>query len=231
MCGRFNLSPSAGIADLLSPLGVALPNTAARYNIAPTEDVPLVLRPGELAMARWWLTPAWSSGPSQQYAMFNARCETLASSPAFRGPFARQRGVVPMSSFLEWRKEGATRQPWRISSAEQALAVAALWDRWTNPAGETLLSCTLVTTAAAPEFAPWHNRMPVLLTPEETTRWLDASVLIASDDALLGAQLKYPLMLEPVDPRVGNARNKAAQDQAVVGEVHELRRRAPKPDL
>ncbi|MEA3642646.1 MAG: SOS response-associated peptidase [Lamprobacter sp.] len=222
MCGRFNISPSAGMADLLESFAVKLPAGYTRYNIAPTEEVPLVLQTGELAMARWRLTPSWSDGPSQKYAMFNARCETLTSSPAFRGPFARQRGVVPMSSFLEWRKEGAVRQPWRISNIQQALMVAALWDRWIDPAGDALLSCTLVTTAAAPEFTPWHSRMPVLLTVDEAARWLDNSLQIAKDDRLFEPALKFPLLLEPVDRRVGNARNKAAQDQAIVGDVLEI---------
>jgi len=222
MCGRFNITLTPGLAELLASLSVTLPAGDARHNIAPTEDIPLVRQPGELAMARWWLTPSWSAGPSQKYAMFNARCETLASSRAFRGPFARQRGVVPMSSFLEWRKEGNTRQPWRISNAQQALLVAALWDRWIDPSGEPLLSCTLVTTAAAAEFTPWHSRMPVLLTTDEATRWLDNRVPLTRDDPLFAPQLKFPLILEPVDRRVGNARNKAAQDQAIVGEAQKI---------
>lgn len=182
-------------------------------NAAPTETVPLVARVDEngVAMheARWWLTPHWSSGPSQKYAMFNARSEGLTRSPAFRGPFASQRGIVPMSSFIEWRGAKDQRRPWLITASDEALAVAALWDVWRgDDGGEGLLSCTLVTTGAAESFKPWHSRMPVVLTARECERWLDNEQRIASDDALFALVLKKPLRLVPLDGRVGNSRNK-----------------------
>jgi len=217
MCGRFNIVNTPGLAELLDGLGVVLKLPEPRYNVAPTESVPL-LQGGELQQARWWLTPSWSDGPSQRYAMFNARCETLSRSRAFRGPFRRQRGVVPMSSFIEWRRDGDSKQPWRISSERSALLVAALWDRWHAPEGGVLLSCTLVTTAAAAQFEPWHRRMPVMLTLDEARRWLDNSRPLASDDPLFAARCKFALQLEPVAGEVGNARNKRAQDQALCGE-------------
>ena len=142
MCGRFNVIDNPGLQALLRDLGIDLQLPAATkggVNIAPTEPVLIARRipaGGEaeeetsLETARWWLTPSWADEVSQKYAMFNARSETLARSPAFRGPFKRQRGVVPMSSFLEWRKEGATKQPWGITTEDNALAVAALWDVW-----------------------------------------------------------------------------------------------------
>ena len=115
----------------------------------------------------------------QKYSMFNARCETLSTSRAFRTPFKRQRGILPMSSFIEWRNEMDGKIPWRISTQDDALAVAALWDVWDGD-GSELLSCTLVTTDAAPQFLPWHRRMPVLLSREEIPRWLDNAVAVAA---------------------------------------------------
>jgi putative SOS response-associated peptidase YedK len=218
MCGRFNITATPGLVDLLASLGVELHLAEPRFNVAPTETV-LLLRDGELQPARWWLTPSWSDGPSQKYAMFNARCEGLPRSRAFRLPFQRQRGLLPMSSFIEWRTQDGARQPWRISNPEAALAVAALWDLWRDGSGETLLSCTLVTTQAAPAFQPWHARMPVLLSGDEITRWLDNTQTVDARDPLFDATLKFPLLLEPIDRRVGNARNKAGEDQAIVGEV------------
>lgn len=225
MCGRFNIVQTPGLAALLEQLGVALDAPQPRYNVAPTETVPL-LRAGALEPARWWLTPSWSDGPSQRYAMFNARSETLSRSRAFRVPFARQRGVVPMSAFIEWRREGSTRQPWRISNAPQALAIAALWDCWRDPSGEVLLSCTLVTTAAPESFRPWHDRVPVMLTLAEARRWLDNDYRIAPEDPLFAPVIKFPLRLAPVSRAVGNARNKRAEDQALTGEGVEL---SPQP--
>ena len=151
MCGRFNVIDSPGLQQLLRDLGIDL--TLPRgVNLAPTEPVQLVRELADKRIAdaaRWWLTPSWARAVDQKYAMFNARSETLASSRAFAHPFRSQRGIVPMSSFIEWRKEGAARQPWLITSETEALAVAALWDVWEGE-GLAMLSCTLVTTAAAP---------------------------------------------------------------------------------
>ena len=223
MCGRFNVIDNPGLQQLLQDLGIDLQLPCA-VNVAPTEQVNLVreLEAGTLLEpARWWLTPSWARTLDQKYSMFNARSETLASSRAFRKPFRSQRGLVPMSSFIEWRAEDGVKQPWLITNEQQALAVAALWDVWEG--GDTpLLSCTLVTTAAAPEFEPWHKRMPVLLTPGECERWLDHTHSIAPDDSLFRAQLKIPLRLQPLSRAVSNSRNKDLQVLQGVGDVVEL---------
>jgi putative SOS response-associated peptidase YedK len=219
MCGRFNVIDNPGLRQLLQDLGIDL-HLPAGINIAPTEQVCLVRElAGERAVdgARWWLTPAWAREVDQRYAMFNARCETLASSRAFRHPFRCQRGVVPMSSFIEWRVEGGVRQPWLVTGERQALAAAALWDVWGG--GEwPLLSCTLVTTAAPPAFEPWHRRMPLLLAPDEYDRWLDNSREIPPRDPIFRHELKVALQLQPISRAVGNARNKAPGVLERVGE-------------
>ena len=206
MCGRFNIAQTPGLAALVDGLGLDVSLPPARYNVAPTEPVPLLRREGT-GEARWWLTPSWAPAVDQRYAMFNARCETLTTSRAFRGPFKRQRGIVPMSSFLEWRKEGDGKAPWLITNAEEALAVAALWDVWEG-GDAPLLSCTLVTTDAAPSFRDWHRRMPVLLSREEALRWLDNARPLPADDALFAPVLKFPLQLAPLNRAVGNASRK-----------------------
>jgi putative SOS response-associated peptidase YedK len=225
MCGRFNVIDSPGLQQLLRDLGIDLQLPRA-VNVAPTEVICLLREapsagavaaaPGHhrategrrrVDPARWWLTPGWAPRVEHKYAMFNARSETLAVSRAFRHPFACQRGIVPMSSFIEWRQEGDVKQPWLVSNTSGALAAAALWDVWSGD-GEALLSCTLVTTGAAPEFEPWHRRMPVLLTLEECDRWLDNRHGIAPDDEIFRSELKYPLQLSPLGRAVGNARNK-----------------------
>jgi putative SOS response-associated peptidase YedK len=223
MCGRFNVIDSPGLQQLLRDLGIDL-SLPPRVNVAPTENIALV-RHGESGPrvddARWWLTPSWAKEVSQAYSMFNARSETLASSAAFKGPFRRQRGVVPMSSFVEWRMEDGVKQPWLITNEQQAMAVAALWDVWER--GESpLLSCTLVTTASAMAFRPWHARMPVLLSGDEQARWLDNSVVIAPDDAIFRGVLKMPLLLQPLSRAVSNARNKEPSAMQGIGDVVEL---------
>jgi putative SOS response-associated peptidase YedK len=223
MCGRFNVIDSPGLQQQLRDLGIDLKLPAA-INIAPTEQVTRVRDIGErrgASAARWWLTPSWAREVDQKYAMFNARSETLASSRAFSQPFRSQRGIVPMSSFIEWRQEGTAKQPWLIAPAAGALAVAALWDVWER--GDTaLLSCTLVTTAAAPEFAPWHRRMPVMLAADELARWLDCEHSIDPADPLFDSVLKQPLRLQALPRAIGNARNKDPALLSGSGEVVEL---------
>ncbi|MDH5173405.1 MAG: SOS response-associated peptidase [Gammaproteobacteria bacterium] len=223
MCGRFNVIDSPGLQQLLRDLGIDL-QLPQGVNLAPTEQVYLVRELGQRRVAqpaRWWLTPSWAKEVSQKYAMFNARSETLTSSPAFRHPFRSQRGLVPMSSFIEWRVEGGVKQPWLITTEQEALAVAALWDVWEG--GDTpLLSCTLVTTAAARAFEPWHKRMPVLLAPDEYERWLDPGREIAPSDPVFRSELKLGLRLQRLSRVASDARNKDPQAQQGEGELIEL---------
>jgi putative SOS response-associated peptidase YedK len=209
MCGRFNVIDNPGLQQLLKDLGVdlALPQ---RINTAPTETVSLIReRDGSTstADARWWLTPAWAQAVDQKYAMFNARSEGLVKSRAFSQPFKSLRGVVLMSSFIEWRTEAGAKQPWLISNESEALAVAALWDVW-EKGDKPLLSCTLITTAAAPEFKDWHSRMPILLAADELGRWMDNSATIEPGDAIFRSELKAPLCLQRLPREISNARNK-----------------------
>ena len=220
MCGRFNVIDNPGLQQLLRDLGIDLPLPPG-INLAPTETVFLVRQDeagSSAAPARWWLTPSWAPQVDQKYAMFNARSESLASSRAFAQPFKRQRGIVPMSSFVEWRTEHGARQPYLITSESGALAVAALWDVWER--GEApLLSCTLVTTAAAPAFEPWHSRMPVMLAPGECERWLDNNAPLAPDDPVFRNELKFDLQIAPVSRAMSNARNKDPQAMEPLGEA------------
>lgn len=220
MCGRFNVIDSPGLQALLHDLGIDL-KLPSRPNIAPTEAVGLV-RAGQsgnqMDAARWWLTPSWAPAVDQKYSMFNARSETLSTSRAFKTPFKRQRGIVPISSFIEWRSEQGVKQPWLISSDSGAFAVAALWDVW-NGDGSELLSCTLVTTAAAPVFEPWHKRMPVVLDAEEQARWLDNSQAIPANDPIFRGELKTDWRLAPLSRGVSNARNKSEDLLRGIGEV------------
>jgi len=223
MCGRFNVIDSPGLQNLLKDLGIGCALLPA-VNLAPTERISLIKQGGSgpvLDSARWWLTPSWSREVSQTYSMFNARSESLVSSKAFRGPFKRQRGLVPMSGFIEWRTENDVKQPWLISNDAQALAVAALWDIWEG--GEKpLLSCTLVTTEAAPAFRPWHARMPVVLTSDEWPQWLDNGRAVAADSSIFRAELKMDWRLNPLDRVVSNARNKDVAAMAKLGDAVDL---------
>ena len=223
MCGRFNVIDNPEMRDLLQTLGVDV-SVSPGINLAPTEQVQLVRhvegRRG-IAPAQWWLVPAWAQEATRKYAMFNARSETLTQRRAFATPYKRQRGLVPMTHFIEWRTEQGVKQPWLVGNPEGALAVAALWDIW-HGGGSSLLSCTLVTTSAAPSFAPWHKRMPVVLAPDERELWLDNERAIAHDSNIFRPELKTPLRLVPLSRTASNARNKDASLLQPAGDVVEL---------
>ena len=195
-------------------------------NAAPTEILS-VLRAGddgqiECVPMRWWLTPSWSQGPSTRYSMFNAKAETAAQSPAFRGPFATQRCVVPVSGFYEWQRRAGHKQPFLIrDQAQEGLLLAGLWDAWQprGSAGDTaeLLSFTLLTTAAHPSLGDLHHRQPVFLRPEQAVQWLDPQVETSALTSLLASDLPVPLQLTPVRSEVNSARNKSPRCYQPVG--------------
>jgi putative SOS response-associated peptidase YedK len=209
MCGRFNVVRGPGLEQLLGSLD-ASGELRTGCNIAPTETISMVVREDgatSIRDARWWLTPSWSRQVDQRYSMFNARAETLAKSRAFAKPFRQQRGIVPVSSFIEWQKTGSGKRACLISNREHALALAAVFDVWRGE--ETpLTTCALVTTEAAPAFRPIHGRMPVALSHDEQQRWLDNHHEIDPDDPLFGAVLKFDLGIAPLAAAVGNSRNK-----------------------
>jgi putative SOS response-associated peptidase YedK len=223
MCGRFNVIDNPGLQVLLHGLGIDVQVPQA-VNVAPTEQVSLIRSAGsvsEIVPARWWLTPSWAKQVDQKYAMFNARSESLSARSAYKKPFQRQRGVIAMSSFIEWRTYQGVKQPYRISSDSGAMAVAALWDIWRGDE-IPLLSCTMLTTAAAPAFSPWHARMPVLLSKEECARWLNNDTVIADNDPIFRSELKEGWQLGPLGPGIGNARNKEVDLLVPVGDVVRL---------
>ena len=189
-------------------LPVRLP---VRVNIAPTEAVPVVVRENgqnSLHEMRWWLTPSWAPEVSTKYAMFNARAESLESSRAFRGPYRHHRGLIPATSFIEWRKtEKGGKQPYLIEPAEGCFAFAGLWDVWQKQ-GSYLESCTIVTTDAVPGLRWLHDRMPLLLEGEDIHRWLDPATP-AKDLAIIRSRsADMDFNAYPLSPIINNSREK-----------------------
>ena len=177
MCGRYAIATSR-LPRIENALGIELPEVQAHYNIAPTDTVPVV-RAAErgryqLIGMRWGLIPAWSKEPRTSYATFNARAETVATKPAFRAAYRARRCLVPASGFYEWQEEEGRRQPWYFSAADgQELAFAGLWEEWHGPDAPPLLSCTVIVGTANDVVAPAHNRMVVILGPDDYATWLD----------------------------------------------------------
>jgi len=177
MCGRFTMATSGEIIADVFGLS-AVPKLAPRYNIAPTQDV-AAIRCDEgsrraLMFLRWGLIPSWASDAAIGNRMINARAETLAEKPAFRAALRSRRCLVIADGFYEWQKLGARKQPHLVRFRDgRPFAFAGLWERWQPGTGDTVESCTIVTTAANEVVAPVHDRMPVILDETGIATWLD----------------------------------------------------------
>lgn len=189
MCGRFTQErPASELAEIFGAEPLA-DDPGGRYNVAPTDEASVVVQRGDrraVTTYRWGLIPHWSSEAKVGSRMFNARAETITTSPAFRDAFVRKRCLVPVDSFYEWRRDGKLRQPFRVVRRDGApLALAGLWAGWRDPAtGTVRRTFTIVTTTPNEALADLHDRMPVVVAEDAWDRWLDAST--ADPGELLG---------------------------------------------
>ncbi len=213
MCGRFFLD--ADLDTLVEHFQVARLEFAPsdyrpRYNIAPTQDAPVVRHAPEgrsLALLRWGLVPFWADDVKTGYRMINARAERVAQAPAYRHAFRRRRCLVPASGFYEWRPGPRGKQPYAIVPADAPLfAFAGLWER--RDKGETPVeSFTIVVTDANAALRPIHERMPVILQREDYDAWLDPTTPLARLQALLHPIEDTAVRAYPVSRRVNDPRH------------------------
>ena len=212
MCGRFTLTRSA--AEVAAHFGLgSLPELAPRFNVAPTQQVPIVRvrSSGErvLEPRRWGLVPPWAKDPSAGARMINARVESVATRPAFRDALRQRRCLVPADGFYEWQGRAGQRRPHHLTLPGSTLfAIAGLYERWLGPGGEVVDSFTLLTRPARGAVAALHDRMPVIVDPEGYAAWLERA---ASDPATLLAALPQErgegLLARPVSARVNDVHN------------------------
>lgn len=210
MCGRFTQNYTwQQIYEFLSVFG-APQNLQARYNIAPTTLVDMVRHDAggrrELVRGvRWGLIPNWWKKPLKELpATFNARVETVADKPMFRGAYMSCRCVVPASGFYEWTgPKGEKQPPYLRRRARPAYpSLAGLWERWRNPqTGEDVLSCSLIVTEPTKWMLPYHDRMPVLLQQAEIDRWLSGKMRASE----LHPASESALREWPIDRRMNKA--------------------------
>lgn len=180
MCGRYDLSenPAAIRAKFSVP---AVPQFAPNIDWRPTDNAPIVRLAAdgtrECVLARWGLVPGWAPDLKFGTRCINARAETVAKLPAFRGAFRGRRCLVPVNAFFEWSGEKGHRIKWRIGLRDEALfALAGLWEWWQDrESAEGVASYTIITCAANAAIAPLHDRMPVILREADYARWLDAA--------------------------------------------------------
>ena len=177
MCGRYSLTtPGDELAEIFGL--PERPQLEPRYNIAPTQAVPVVRMKTagasrELALVKWGLVPSWAKNPEAGARMINARAETVLDKPAFRAAFKVRRCLVLADGFYEWQRTPGKKQPFHIRRCDQKpFAFAGLWERWERGA-EPLETCTIITTTPNALLAPIHDRMPVILEPEDLDSWLN----------------------------------------------------------
>jgi putative SOS response-associated peptidase YedK len=215
MCGRYTLSSPADVLMALLKVDEvdADFSVEARYNIAPTTEVPCVGSTQEgrrkLRTLRWGLIPRWAKDAKQAFRMINARSETVAEKPAFRVPFRRRRVLVPADGFYEWVKRGEVKQPYLIRRVDRVpMVFAGIWERWTPKDGEPVDSMSILTTEANQRLAEVHHRMPVILPEEHWSRWLDRSEVDPDRLVpLLTARPDDELDFVAVSRRVNSVRN------------------------
>lgn len=184
MCTRFVLLEQH-YRDILQRLGIgAATEYLSRYNIAPGSIIPAIrLRPNpakpvgrEATGLRWGLIPAWAKD-DQGVKPANARAESIATKPSFRQAFRSRRCVIPASGYYEWQHLGRLKQPWLMRRRdEQPFGLAGVWESWRAPDGTAVETCAMITTRPNELMQTIHDRMPVILTPDQCERWLDPDV-------------------------------------------------------
>jgi putative SOS response-associated peptidase YedK len=186
MCGRITNTFEFSRIRLRWNVDNDLPLYFPRYNIAPEQTdsgseqkVPVIVRRdnrNECRPMHWGLIPNWAKDPTVGTRMINARAETLTEKPAFKDIVGIRRCIIPADGFYEWRKEGKRKVPmWLHLNSEEPFGLAGLWDVWRNPSGKRIESFTIITTEPNELVRPIHNRMPVILRPEDEDAWLDVS--------------------------------------------------------
>ncbi len=212
MCGRYMITSAREAIRRVFDVPTLF-ELAPRYNVAPTQKVPVVrLEEGEreFAMLRWGLIPSWAKDPEIGNRMINARAETVAEKPSFRSAFRRRRCLVVADGFYEWQKRpNRPKQPYYITVANGGpFGLAGLWERWSDPTeGYPVESCTIVTTMANELLEPIHSRMPVIIDSRDFDAWLDTSGNPAIAQALLAPYPVERMSAYPISTRINNIKN------------------------
>ncbi len=206
MCGRFTLTSSDDqLRDLFQVFEI--PERKKKFNIAPTDDVVIVVKDKKkkALSATWGLIPSWSKDRKIQPMTINARQETITEKRSFRDAFKHRRCLIPANGFYEWKKSGALKQPYLYSvDSDEPFAFAGIYEYWVDEIGKVLVSCSILTTTPNTLISELHNRMPVILEPNNYNTWLAEDY---DQNQLL--DLCTPLSSEkmrtyPVDPRMNN---------------------------
>jgi putative SOS response-associated peptidase YedK len=177
VCGRYALQSTP--AELITRFGLdECADFSPRYNIPPGTDIPVIRQSPEgrrvLHLLRWGLVPHWSKDPSIGAKLNNARGESVAEKSSFRDAFKRRRCLIPANGFYEWATEGKVKQPYYISlKFGEPMAMGGLWESWKAPDGSIFRTTCIITTGPNEVMEPIHDRMPVIVAPENWQSWLN----------------------------------------------------------
>jgi len=214
MCGRFRLSRRKQLIEEYFETASWDDDWSPRYNIAPTQPVPVIRQqPKEpvrqLALMRWGLIPSWARDTSAAAKMINARSETVATKPAFRDPLKFRRCLIPADAFYEWSRTANGKQPYCFEVNEGELfAFAGLWERWRDPSGQWVKSCSILTTTPNAVTSAIHDRMPVILGKDDCDVWLDPGMQnVAAVSEMLKPYDARLMRCYPVSSRVNHVAN------------------------
>jgi putative SOS response-associated peptidase YedK len=230
MCGRYRLSRRKQVVEeYFAASGDE--EWSPRYNIAPTQPIPVIRQhPKEpvrqLSIMRWGLIPSWAKDPSVGASMINARSETAATKPAFRDALKSRRCLIPADGFFEWMRTGKAKQPYcfEVNNGE-LFAFAGLWDRWKDASGKAVETCSILTTTPNAVTAAVHDRVPVILDPDNYDLWLDPGMrdVSAASDLLKPYDARL-VRCYPVSTRINSVGNDDPECSAPV-EIAEIQDR------
>ena len=179
MCGRFELvnGQRLFVRFQVSNAAPAAPTIPDNADVRPTQHILVVQADHVLSSMRWGLIPAWAKDPRIGNKMINARAEGIAEKPSFKRPLRSQRCLIPASAFFEWKGTPGAKVKYRIGRKDGELfGFAGLYDTWKSPDGESVSTCTIITTTPNGVMAPIHNRMPVILQPDDEELWLNPDI-------------------------------------------------------
>lgn len=214
MCGRYRLSRRKQVLEEHFDSVSGMEDWNARYNIAPTQPVPVIRQNPkqpvrELSLFRWGLVPRWAKDPSVAARMINARSETASTKPAFSDALKSRRCLVLADGFYEWQQTGKVKQPYCFEINDGELfAFAGIWDRWKDASGKPLETCSILTTTANTVMSSVHDRMPVILSRDSYDLWLDPGMnnVAAAADLLRPYDARL-MRCYPVSSRINSAVN------------------------
>ena len=215
MCGRFVItSPPAALRQIFGY--VEQPNFPPRFNVAPTQPIPVVMIENaarHFRLMRWGLLPAWVKDPRTFALLINARAETVLEKPAFKNAIKRRRCLIPADGYYEWQASETRKRPHFIHRRDgQPFGFAGLAETWIGPNGEELDTVAIVTAPAGADLSVLHHRVPVTVTPADFDSWLDCrSYDTAAAMALLAPPPAGEFAWHEISTRVNRVANDDAQ--------------------